>query len=100
MRYVSKIDDVRWVQETMDRAKSFDRGHVWLNGERSEVSSDGDPRDTTAMNEGKEYTSGGKRDSSETTAERELDEQARKRARLETVEAARKRALERRQNQS
>jgi hypothetical protein len=98
MRYVSKIDDIRWVQETMDRAKLFDRGDVWLNGERSELPSDKENRDTTAPDEDIGRSSGNKRDSGAISSEKESDEQAKKRARLEMIEAAKKRALDRRQN--
>ncbi|KAF9584261.1 DEAH-box ATP-dependent RNA helicase prp22 [Lunasporangiospora selenospora] len=38
MRYVSKVD-LRWTQAIMDRAKLYDQGAVWLNGERSELPS-------------------------------------------------------------
>ncbi|KAI8350551.1 P-loop containing nucleoside triphosphate hydrolase protein [Mortierella sp. GBAus27b] len=100
MRYVSKVDDVRWVQGTMDRAKIFDQGHVWLNGERSELPSDEGSGDTAPVNQEAKRTFEGKRDSADTAAEGESDEQVRKRARLEMVEAARMRALERRKNQS
>ncbi|KAF9366659.1 DEAH-box ATP-dependent RNA helicase prp22 [Mortierella sp. NVP85] len=98
MRYVSKIDDIRWVQETMDRAKLFDRGDVWLNGERSELPSDKEIRDTAASDEDLGRSSENKRDSGAISSEKESDEQAKKRARLEMIEAARKRALDRRQN--
>ncbi|KAF9940764.1 DEAH-box ATP-dependent RNA helicase prp22 [Modicella reniformis] len=99
MRYASKIDDVKWVQDTMDRVKNFDRGNVWLNGERSEGQLDGMARDV-AVDGGETEDSANTKRGSENPAEGESDEQAKKRARLEMVEAARKRALVRRQNQS
>lgn len=98
MRYVSKIDDIRWVQDTMDRAKLFDRGDVWLNGERSELPSDVDIRDATAPDDDKGGSSGNKRDSTAISSERVSDEETRTRARLEMIEAARQRAMDRRQN--
>ncbi|KAG0219893.1 DEAH-box ATP-dependent RNA helicase prp22 [Mortierella sp. NVP41] len=109
MRYVSKVD-LRWVQQTMDRAKIFDQGQVWLNHERSDLdyskdkSGDGDNRSSGRdNNDDGEMDSGGvmkKTTSSASAADGESEEQAKKRARLASVEAARKRALERRQNQS
>lgn len=92
MRYVSKIDH-QWVQDTLDRAKVFDQGQAWLNGEsKLHTTSDGRKRDSEAM----EAPNG--QDKGLETASGEAEEQAKKRARLELVEAARKRALERRQN--
>ncbi|KFH66007.1 hypothetical protein MVEG_08108 [Podila verticillata NRRL 6337] len=90
MRYVSKIDH-QWVRGTLDRAKLFDQGQVWLNGESkiptpSTETSEDRKRDSEAMGHGGQDTTSGE------------TEQAKKRARLEMVEAARKRALERRQN--
>jgi len=91
MRYVSKIDH-QWVRDTLDRAKLFDQGQVWLNGESkmratspAETSEDR-KRDSEAMGHGGHASTSGE------------TEQAKKRARLEMVEAARKRAVERRQN--
>ncbi|KAG0354678.1 DEAH-box ATP-dependent RNA helicase prp22 [Gamsiella multidivaricata] len=94
MRYASKID-VRWVQETLDRAKIFDQGQVWLNCERSEAPSDRE------VGDGETKTVPGRmRDLGKNDDEQELVEQAQKRIRLEMVEAARRRAMERRQNRS
>ncbi|KAF9208248.1 DEAH-box ATP-dependent RNA helicase prp22 [Haplosporangium sp. Z 27] len=97
MRYASKID-VRNVQDILDRAKNFDNNQVWLNGERSsELSSEEFYNGEKVNGIQSENSSASKRDPTTTT--HELDDQAKKRARLELVEAARRRALERRQNQ-
>lgn len=91
MRYVSKIDH-QWVRDTLDRAKLFDQGQVWLNGESKMLAaspaetSEDRKRDSEVMGHGGHVSSSGE------------TEQAKKRARLEMVEAARKRAVERRQN--
>lgn len=91
MRYVSKIDH-QWVRDTLDRAKLFDQGQVWLNGESKMLAaspaetSEDRKRDSDAMGHGGHVSTSGE------------TEQAKKRARLEMVEAARKRAVERRQN--
>ncbi|KAF9908336.1 DEAH-box ATP-dependent RNA helicase prp22 [Linnemannia zychae] len=104
MRYVSKVD-LRWVQETMDRAKIFDRGEVWLNNERSELPSvkdvrhSGEGRKDDLDREGRAKESTAIEVEGGGSASGESDEQAKKKARLASVEAARKRALERRQNQ-
>ncbi|KAF9129661.1 DEAH-box ATP-dependent RNA helicase prp22 [Mortierella sp. 14UC] len=99
MRYVSKVD-LRWVQETMDRAKIFDRGEVWLNHERADLPS---AKDVRHSGEGRRDDMDGNGGENKTTTvvegDGESDEQAKKKARLVSVEAARKRALERRQNQ-
>ncbi|KAF9140516.1 DEAH-box ATP-dependent RNA helicase prp22 [Mortierella sp. GBA39] len=103
MRYVSKVD-LRWVQATLDRAKIFDQGLVWLNHERSDLPSLKDVggnnggSKTSTRDDGKE---GDMKESGSAAAaeEGESEEQAKKKARLALVEAARKRALERRQNQ-
>ncbi|KAF8945269.1 DEAH-box ATP-dependent RNA helicase prp22 [Haplosporangium gracile] len=109
MRYVSKVD-LRWVQTTLDQAKIFDQGLVWLNHERSDLPS---VRNTREGNDGKATNDGDdgggrgndmKESGAVTAAGAEADggeseEQAKKKARLASVEAARKRALERRQNQ-
>ena len=97
MRYVSKID-VRWVQGTMDRAKVYDQAQVWLNGERSEEEPEKESSGQNMSEEGSRDDL--KRDLEGKGAGNESDEQVKKRSRLATVEAARKRALERRQNQS
>ncbi|KAG0381066.1 DEAH-box ATP-dependent RNA helicase prp22 [Mortierella sp. AD032] len=104
MRYVSKVD-MRWVKETMDRAKIFDQGQVWLNHERSDMPSPKDSKTSSSL----DANSGGRKDedgegranNNRTTVVEggESDEQAKKKARLASLEAARKRALERRQNQ-
>ncbi|KAG0201524.1 ATP-dependent RNA helicase dhx8 [Mortierella sp. GBA30] len=106
MRYVSKID-VRWVQDTLDRAKIYDEGLVWLNGERSELPSTDEFRSNSTISSSNNNNSGAlngserKRGSEqESSADDETVEQAKKRARLEAVEAARQRALKRRQNQT
>ncbi|KAF9113004.1 DEAH-box ATP-dependent RNA helicase prp22 [Mortierella sp. AM989] len=95
MRYVSKTD-FRWIKETLDRAKIFDRSQVWLNGERSSEPSGTELLvDNTGNNDGSKAS---KRELTGMMVSDESDEQAKKRARLEMVEAARRRALERRQN--
>ncbi|KAG0083311.1 DEAH-box ATP-dependent RNA helicase prp22 [Podila epicladia] len=92
MRYVSKIEH-QWVQDTLDRARIFDQGQVWLNGESKIFTvSEDRKRDSEAMGIPSAQDGGLETDL------REAEEQAKKRARLELVEAARKRALERRQN--
>lgn len=103
MRYVSKVD-LRWVQDTtMERAKIYDQGAVWLNGERTELpsSSRSDVSSSTRSHDGTANQDGSmKRPSDESTAQNGDAAEEKKRARLELVEAARKRALERRQTQS
>ncbi|KAG0050824.1 DEAH-box ATP-dependent RNA helicase prp22 [Gryganskiella cystojenkinii] len=102
MRYVSKID-LRWVQETtMERVKIYDQGAVWLNGERTELPSLLMSSTSEALLSKEDITSGSgvKRFSGETSENGVDTAEEKKRARLELVEAARKRALERRQNQS
>jgi hypothetical protein len=107
MRYVSKVD-LRWVQDTtMERAKIYDQGAVWLNGERTELpapsssSSRSDVSSSTRSHDGTSNRDGPlKRSSDESTAQNGDTADDKKRARLELVEAARKRALERRQTQS
>ncbi|KAG0024415.1 DEAH-box ATP-dependent RNA helicase prp22 [Podila clonocystis] len=92
MRYVSKIDH-QWVRDTLDRAKLFDQGQVWLNGEsKTPTAPEYRKRDSEAMG------SPDVQDGGLETSVGETEEQAKKRVRLELVEAARKRALERRQN--
>ncbi|KAG0263660.1 DEAH-box ATP-dependent RNA helicase prp22 [Mortierella polycephala] len=109
MRYVSKVD-LRWVQETMDRAKVFDQGQVWLNGERSELPSEADNGGESSKNRRANEASSSsqadqKRDlgqvssSSQDNGGDESEQQIRKRARLALIDAARQRALERRQKQ-
>jgi hypothetical protein len=109
MRYVSKVD-LRWVQETLDRAKIFDQGLVWLNHERSDLPSlKDDSRDYSSNNTTTRGGDGGGGDGKDNemkeagiateVGDGESEEQAKKKARLASVEAARKRALERRQNQ-
>ncbi|KAG0001303.1 DEAH-box ATP-dependent RNA helicase prp22 [Entomortierella chlamydospora] len=97
MRYVSKTD-VRWVQDIMDRAKIYDRGQVWLNGGQSSEESGEEHDKTKGGDDGSIVSSTNKRELTGTSVADESDEQAKKRARLEMVEAARRRALERRQN--
>ncbi|KAF9919235.1 DEAH-box ATP-dependent RNA helicase prp22 [Linnemannia zychae] len=107
MRYVSKVD-LRWVQETLDRAKIYDQGQVWLNHELSELPSlkDSQHDSNTSKNSGGDNGGDNRRksdmeqNSKDKSTSDESDEQARKKARLASIEAARKRALERRQNQS
>ncbi|CAO3569255.1 unnamed protein product [Mortierella alpina] len=109
MRYVSKMD-LRWAQETLDRARIYDEGSVWLNGERSESPpANEDGRGSSGT--GNKQQGGGAVDADGLSAKRgsghqdstadeaETQEQAKKRTRLALVEAARQRALERRQNQ-
>lgn len=106
MRYVSKVD-LRWVQETLDRAKIFDQGLVWLNHERSDLPSlKVDARDNDRSNTATHGGDGGGKENKMKEAgtaaqadDGESEEQAKKKTRLASVEAARKRALERRQNQ-
>lgn len=103
MRYVSKVD-LRWVQATLDRAKIFDQGLVWLNHERSDLPSLKDAKGNNGGSKTSTHDGGKENDMKEsgtvTTAEEgESEELAKKKARLALVEAARKRALERRQNQ-
>ncbi|KAF9978393.1 DEAH-box ATP-dependent RNA helicase prp22 [Actinomortierella ambigua] len=99
MRYASKVDH-RWAQSCIDRAKLFDGGEVWLNGERTK-----DARDVKdSSNDDKSR----KRPAAElsqlpTITAKESDgvatedaEQLKKKARLEAIEAARQRALQRR----
>lgn len=109
MRYVSKMD-LRWAQETLDRARIYDDGSVWLNGERSESPSANEEGRGSSSGTGSSNQGGGA-DADNLSAKRgpdhqdsiadeaETGEQAKKRARLALVEAARQRALERRQNQ-
>ncbi|KAF9963887.1 DEAH-box ATP-dependent RNA helicase prp22 [Mortierella alpina] len=110
MRYVSKMD-LRWAQETLDRARIYDEGSVWLNGERSESPSANEDGRGSSNGTGNSQQGGGAVDADSLSAKRGADhqdstadeaetkEQAKKRARLALVEAARQRALERRQNQ-
>ncbi|KAF9190181.1 DEAH-box ATP-dependent RNA helicase prp22 [Haplosporangium sp. Z 767] len=110
MRYVSKVD-LRWVQETMDRAKIFDQGKVWLNGERSELPSeadnDGDNSSNSRANEAlsssqadQKRGAGQMSSSGQDSGGDESEQQIRKQARLALIDAARQRALERRQKQA
>ncbi|KAF9902299.1 DEAH-box ATP-dependent RNA helicase prp22 [Lobosporangium transversale] len=96
MRYASKVD-IRWVKETMDRAKIYGQGKVYLNGERSEERSSSTNQEDGSTNEAS--MADNKRSITVDAGDGESAEQAKKRARLEMVEAARKRAIERRQNQ-
>ncbi|KAF9298205.1 DEAH-box ATP-dependent RNA helicase prp22 [Linnemannia elongata] len=103
MRYVSKVD-LRWVQATLDRAKIFDQGLVWLNHERSDLPSLKDERGNDGGSKTSTHDGGKENDMKESRTgaaaeEGESEEQAKKKARIALVEAARKRALERRQNQ-
>lgn len=103
MRYVSKVD-LRWVQATLDRAKIFDQGLVWLNHERSDLPSLKDERGNDSGSKTSTHDGGKENDMKESRTgaaaeEGESEEQAKKKARIALVEAARKRALERRQNQ-
>ncbi|KAF9933588.1 ATP-dependent RNA helicase dhx8 [Mortierella alpina] len=110
MRYVSKMD-LRWAQETLDRARIYDEGSVWLNGERSESPSANEEDRGSSSGTDNRHQGGGAADADSLNAKRgsdhqdsaageaETGEQAKKRARLALVEAARQRALERRQNQ-
>ncbi|OAQ35632.1 P-loop containing nucleoside triphosphate hydrolase protein [Linnemannia elongata AG-77] len=103
MRYVSKVD-LRWVQATLDRAKIFDQGLVWLNHERSDLPSLKDEKGNDGGSKTSTHDGGKENDMKESRTgaaaeEGESEEQAKKKARIALVEAARKRALERRQNQ-
>ncbi|KAF9574447.1 DEAH-box ATP-dependent RNA helicase prp22 [Mortierella alpina] len=115
MRYVSKMD-LRWAQETLDRARIYDEGSIWLNGERSELPSANEggrgSSSSSSGGTGSNHPGGGAADADGLSAKRgsdpqdsaladeaETGEQAKKRARLALVEAARQRALERRQKQ-
>ncbi|KAG0234556.1 DEAH-box ATP-dependent RNA helicase prp22 [Actinomortierella wolfii] len=101
MRYASKVDH-RWAQECLDRAKLFDAGQVWLNGERT------DERTEDTNGAGIKNEASKKRPascSSPSHAENvegkegiaaESIENDKKKARLEAIEAARQRALQRR----
>ncbi|KAG0309227.1 DEAH-box ATP-dependent RNA helicase prp22 [Dissophora globulifera] len=104
MRYVSKID-MRWVQDTLDRVKILDQGQVWLNGQPLDDPSSVRPQSgesTTQQSRSDGHQGGeGSTEVSNRTRERgaadAADAQDKKRARLETIEATRRRALERRQ---
>ncbi|KAF9958536.1 DEAH-box ATP-dependent RNA helicase prp22 [Mortierella alpina] len=114
MRYVSKMD-LRWAQATLERVRIYDEGSVWLNGERSESPSGNEEDRGSSSGTGSSHQGGGATDADNhgaantdsLSAKRgsghedsaETGEQAKKRARLALVEAARQRALERRQNQ-
>ncbi|GJJ73070.1 hypothetical protein EMPS_05428 [Entomortierella parvispora] len=99
MRYCSKVD-LRWVQDTiMERAKIYDQGAVWLNGERTDLPSR--TESTTADDDGTPTSGSLKRSSDQDSGASSADAaEEKKKARLELVEAARKRAMERRQVQS
>ncbi|KAF9432842.1 DEAH-box ATP-dependent RNA helicase prp22 [Entomortierella beljakovae] len=100
MRYASKID-LRWAQETLDRAKSYDKGQVWLNGEKTNETTK-----TYLLDSGSGGGGGGnetspsdnKRGHPGENSVEESDEQTKKQARLEMIEAARRRALKRKNN--
>ncbi|KAF9157020.1 DEAH-box ATP-dependent RNA helicase prp22 [Actinomortierella ambigua] len=99
MRYASKIDH-RWAQVCIDRAKLFDSGEVWLNGERAEDVGEAEPPSKGGGSK-KRLASGPSQSLTDATdgdsrATVEDTEQAKKRARHEAIEAARQRALQRR----
>ena len=99
MRYCSKVD-LRWVQNTtLERAKIYEQGTVWLNGERTDLPSR--TESNAAGDDGVPTSGSSKRPSDEDDSASSADiAEEKKRARLELVEAARKRAMERRQAQS
>ncbi|KAI1317645.1 DEAH-box ATP-dependent RNA helicase prp22 [Mortierella claussenii] len=99
MRYVSKVD-VRWTQDTMDRAKIFDQGQIWLNGERSEDSLEATgSQGSAAEDASRPALLKRERDGDGDGTQTQTAEEEKKRARLQVVEDARKRALARRKDQ-